>query len=54
MHRHFEDRISECKARLVHMGTQAERMIDKAIQRAGNIQTSQELLNEIYKQRIGP
>lgn len=31
MHRHFEDRISECKARLVHMGTQAERMIDQAI-----------------------
>ena len=33
---------------------EAEAMIDKALKRSGNIQTSQELLNEIYKQRTTP
>ncbi len=32
MHRHFEEQIAQCRSRLVHMGTLAETMIDKAIQ----------------------
>jgi phosphate transport system protein len=31
MHRHFEEQIGECRARLVHMGGLAEGMIEKAI-----------------------
>lgn len=32
MRRHFEEQIAECNSRLVHMGTVAERMIDKSVQ----------------------
>jgi len=32
MRRHFEEQIDECNARLLHMGSLAERMIDKSIQ----------------------
>ncbi len=39
---------------LQYKRSEAEAMIDKALARAGHVHTSQELLNEIYKQRTTP
>jgi len=47
MHRHFEERIAECKARLVHMGTIAEAMIDRAIK--GLLDRNADLQEEVLR-----
>jgi phosphate transport system protein len=48
MHRHFEEQIAECKSRLVQMGAQAERMIDRAIESL--LERKPDMHAEVFKQ----
>ena len=48
----WQDEALEVLLQLQYKKQEARDMIQKALDRSGNIQTTEELLNEIYKQRI--
>lgn len=50
----FEQEALDVLLQLQYKRHEAEAMIEKAVGRAGSIATVEELLNEIYKQRIKP
>lgn len=48
----FEQEALDVLLQLQYKTNEASAMIEKALERSKNIQTAEELLNEIYKQRI--
>ena len=50
--RNFEQEALTVLLQLQYKKQEAEAMIQKALERAGGIQTTEELLNEIYKQKV--